>query len=114
VKLTIQHFNLRSTDALDSRVEERILALEPQLRIEEAIVELAHHRERSPAFRAHVHLVTPGPDVRAEATGHTIDAAFRHAMAGLDRRLHGRARKRKARRRTAATRPAGRQSRATA
>jgi ribosome-associated translation inhibitor RaiA len=111
MKLTIQHFNLRSTDALDSRVEERILALESQLRIDEAIVELAHHRERSPAFRAHVHLVAPGPDLRAEGEGHTIEAALRQVMAGLRRRLSWRARKRSARLRAGPNR-AGRGSRA--
>ena len=87
MKLTVQHFHIRSTDAVDTLIEERILALQPRLQIEEANVRLEHRREISPAFRVHVHLVTPGPDVLAEGRDHTIRAAIEKVMADLEQKI---------------------------
>ena len=61
MKLNVQHIYIRSTDAVDTLIENRIIALQPRLQIEEANVRLEHRREISPAFRVHVHLVTPAP-----------------------------------------------------
>ena len=63
MKLTLQHFSIRSTNALDAWVEDRIFSLQPRLQIDEANIRLEHRREASPAYRVHVHLVTPGPAV---------------------------------------------------
>ncbi len=91
MKLTLQHFDIRSTDVLDTLVEERILGLGPLLQIDEANVRLERHRGASPAFRAQVHLVTPGPDVLAEARDHTIRAAVEKVLAELELKINGRA-----------------------
>ena len=69
MKLTVQHHHLRSSDELDSLIENRILALQPRLQIDEANVQLACSLEESPAFSVRVHLVTPGPDARAGRIG---------------------------------------------
>jgi ribosomal subunit interface protein len=90
MKITVQHFDIRSTNALDALIEERILALESELQIDEANVRLERRGEASPAFRVHVHLVTPGPDVMAEGRDHTIRAAIDKAMAQLERKIAGR------------------------
>ena len=87
MRLTIRHRHLRSTHAVDAVIEERILALEPRLDIEAADVWLEHHRESSPAFRVHVHLVTPGPDLLAEGRDHTLRAAIRKALNELEQRI---------------------------
>lgn len=91
MKLTVQHFNVRSTDALDSWVEQQIFSLQPRLQIDEANIRLEHRRETSPAYRVHVHLVTPGPDVVAEGLDHTLRAAFEKTMADLLGKINGRA-----------------------
>lgn len=91
MKLTLQHFDIRSTDALDALVEDRLLALQPRLQIDEANVRLERHRGTSPAFRVQVHLVTPGPDVFAEGRDHTIRAAMEKVLAELELKISGRA-----------------------
>jgi ribosome-associated translation inhibitor RaiA len=97
MKLTLQHFDIRSTDALDTLVEERILGLGPRLRIDEANVRLERHRGASPAFRVQVHLVTPGPDVLAEGRDHTIRAALEKVLTELELKINGRALERRRR-----------------
>ena len=87
MKLNVQHIHIRSTDAVDTLIEDRIIALQPRLQIEEANVRLEHRREISPAFRVHVHLVTPGPDVLAEGRDHTIRAAVEKVMADLEQKI---------------------------
>ena len=83
MKLNLKHVRIRSTNALDSRVEKQILALGETRRIDEAHIELAHHADASPPYEARVHLVTPGPDVVAESRDHTIRAAFEKALKQL-------------------------------
>jgi len=90
MKLNVQHIHIRSTDAVDTLIEDRIIALQPRLQIEEANVRLEHRREISPAFRVHVHLVTPGPDVLAEGRDHTIRAAVEKVMADLEQKITNR------------------------
>lgn len=108
MKLTLQHSSIRSTDPLDSWIEQRILELERFLRIDEACVRLAHHRDQSPPYEVAVHLVTPGPDVLATGRDHTVRAAFGKAMLELEERIANRTTRHRERVRTAASRPGGR------
>ncbi len=94
MKLTVQHHNLRSSDELDSLIENRILALQPRLHIDEARVRLECRFEQSPAFSVRVHLVTPGPDLVAERRDHTLRAAIDKVMADLEANLSHRREKR--------------------
>lgn len=94
MKMTLQHLSVRSTNTLDSWVEDRIFSLQPRLQIDEANVRLEHRREASPAFRVQVHLVTPGPDVIAEGRDHTLRAAFEKVMSDLQDRISERTTKR--------------------
>jgi len=94
MKLNVQHHNLRSTHELDSLIENRILALEPRLQIDEANVRLECRPDESPAFSARIHLVTPGPDVVAEDCDHTIRAAIDKVLADLEIEINRRALKR--------------------
>ena len=93
MKLITQHYNLRSTDELDSLVEERILAFEPRLQIDEARVRLECRWEESPAYTVAIHLVTPGPDLQATGRDHTIRAAIGKAVIDLEDKLRERSRK---------------------
>ena len=94
MKLTVQHHHLRSSDELDSLIENQILALQPRLQIDEANVRLECRCQESPAFSVRVHLVTPGPDMVAESRDHTIRAAVIKVMAALEDKIGGRALKR--------------------
>ena len=94
MKLTVQHHHLRSTDELDSLIENQILALQTRLQIDEANVRLECRNEESPPFSVRVHLVTPGPDVVAESRDHTLRAAVIKVMAVLEEKIGSRALKR--------------------
>jgi len=108
MKLTIQHYHLRSSDELDSLVENRVFALQPRLQIDEANIRLEYRMEESPPFSVHVHLVTPGPDVFAERRDHTIRAAIEKVMADVETKIGGRYEKRRRRLRGNAQEPAAR------
>jgi len=108
MRLNIQHFCVRSTDALDQWVESQIFTLQPRLQIDEANVRLECCFQRSPAFLATVHLVTPGPDLFAEGRDHTLQAAFGKVMAELEGKIDGRELKRTQRLRGKMRAPAGR------
>lgn len=94
MKLTLQHFSIRSTNALDSWVKDGLSALQPRLQIDEAKVRLSRLPDASPAYQVHVQLVTPGPDVFAESRDHTLHAAFAKAMTQLREQITSRAAKR--------------------
>lgn len=83
MRMTLEHHSIRSTNGLDSWIENRIFSLQPRLQIDEANIRLEHRRESSPAYRVQVHLVTPGPDVLAEGRDHTLRAAFEKVMSDL-------------------------------
>jgi len=90
MKLTLQHFCVRSTDQLDGWIESRILSLQERLQIDEANVRLECCLQTSPPFAVRVHLVTPGPDVFAEGRDHTLRAAFGKVMTQLEEEIDGR------------------------
>ena len=108
MKLTVQHHHLRSTHELDSLIENRILALQPRLQIDEAHVRMECRSELSPAFGVRIRLVTPGPDVFAEGCDHTIHAAIHKAMGKIESRLDHREAKRLQRARSNLQTPATR------
>jgi len=108
MKLTLQHFCVRSTDQLDGWVENGILSLQERLQIDEANVRLECCFQTSPPYAVRVHLVTPGPDVFAEGRDHTLRAAFEKVMAELQGKITGRATKRLQRLRSRLNAPAGR------
>jgi ribosome-associated translation inhibitor RaiA len=97
MKLNLQHINLRSLDTLDSWVEKQIFALGGQRQIDEANVRLTRLTDASPEYQVNVHLVTPGPDVFAEARDHTLRAAFNKALAELREKITSRSTNRLAR-----------------
>jgi len=94
MRLNVQHLNIPALATLDSWVEKQILALGHARQIDEANVRLECHFEESPAFRVHVHLITPGPDVFAESRDHTLRAAFEKVMKQLREQISSRATKR--------------------
>lgn len=94
MRLDVQHLNIRSLHRLDSWVERQILALGSLRQIDEANIRLVRLENASPAYQVKARLVTPGPDVFAEARDHTLRAAFAKALAQLHAGITRRAAKR--------------------
>ncbi len=103
--ITVQHLGLRSVHRTDATIENTILALRDLVVIDEARVRLEHHPERAPAYSVRVHLVTPGPDIRAAGADHTIEAAIRKVGADLRRRIEAKVARRSVRARSNRQRP---------
>jgi len=94
MRMNLQHFSIRSTDAVDSWIERQILELGRLRRIDEANIWLACHRDVSPAYHVRMHLITPGPDVIAETHDHTLRAAVDKAIRQLQSTIVDRVAKR--------------------
>ena len=107
MKLTLKHINIRSTNELDTWIENKIFSLQPELQIDEANVRLVHEPEASPGYKVNVHLVTPGPDVFAESNDHTLKAALVKVMAELKDKITDRREKRLHRIKSRLSAPAG-------
>lgn len=91
VRMNFQRMNVGALDRLDSWVEQQILALGRARRIDEANIRMTRNHNSSPPYQVNVHLVTPGPDVHAEATDHTLRAAFEKAVRRLRHQITDRA-----------------------
>lgn len=105
MKLTLRHVSIRSTNLLDTWIENQIIALKSRLQIDEANIQLTHRQECSPAYQVNVHLVTPGPDVFAEGNDHTLRAAVNKVMGQLKTKLADRATRRVSRLRSRLSAP---------
>lgn len=75
MKIVIQHAGVASSQALDGSIERHLFALSEQLRIDEARVLVERRWSGGAAYRVIAHLVTPGPDVKAEGADQTVNAA---------------------------------------
>lgn len=95
--LNVSQTGIQSAKRLASLVRKEILTLKPLRQIDEAKVYLSREHETSPPFRVHVHLVTPGPDVFAEARDRTLIAALGKVMKELMAAIDARADRRQAR-----------------
>ncbi len=91
MKLTLKHSGIHHPiDRLRRLVQRAIDPLQPLRQIDEAKVRLTREENSSPPFRVHAQLVTPGPDVFAEARDHTLAAALGKVMKQLARVINGR------------------------
>lgn len=107
MKVIVRHSGLAFRKWMDSAVKKQILALEPLRQIDEAKVQIARDRDMSPPFRVHVHLVTPGPDIAAEARDHTLVAALGKVVKRITEEIQRRSARQLARRRVEAPRYLG-------
>jgi ribosome-associated translation inhibitor RaiA len=94
MKTTVTRLGVLVSKYPDSWVATRLAGIATRRQIDEARVRLARHRDLSPAFQVSIHLVTPGPDLFADASDHTMQAAFDKALAELDGTLAERVAKR--------------------
>ena len=80
------NLNARSRAWLEKQLE-RLHSLVP---VATADVMLECQRENAPAFRAHVHLAVPGPDIHAEARDHTLAAVWLKVTTALRKQIERR------------------------
>lgn len=94
MKVSLSHHNHAPSVSIIDLVRKELEAIGTELQIDEAKVHFERSLEQSPPFSVSFHLVTPGPDLHAEATDHTFRAATLKAFAGLRSKLGHRNRKR--------------------
>ena len=104
MRITLRNLHHEPSPSLLELLEKELTVLSADLHIDEARVLFERRLDASPPFRVTFHLVTPGPDVEAETTDHTLRAALIKAFEVLRGKIGHRHQKR-ARRKAEA--PAG-------
>lgn len=94
MKLILSHRHHQPSPSFTALVKQRLESLREGLQIDEARVLIERRLEESPAFRVKAHLVTPGPDVLAEAVDHTLRAALGKMFGKLEAHIVHRHQKR--------------------
>ncbi len=97
MKLFIKHSAIALGKTVRSQLRDQLGKLEPLRQIDEAHVHLVREHEASPPYQVRVQLVTPGPDVFAQAKDHTLRAALEKVIRQLGQIITTRARKQRAR-----------------
>lgn len=96
MKLDFRLRGWKSSASLHQLVTQQLDRLVRPLAVGNATVELEHVRDANPPWSARAHLEVPGPDLRAEARDHTVQAAWRKVMASLDKQVGRRLDRRRA------------------
>ena len=97
MKTSLRYLGVYAQAAWNRLVQEQLSFLQKLTNIESAQVVLERQREDTPAFRAHVVLVVPGPDFHADAVDHTLAAALHKAVENLKGQIRVRQSKRRVR-----------------
>lgn len=83
MKIILKHLHHIPSPSLTALIAQQLEAVGRTRQIDEARVLVERRLEASPPFFVSAHLVTPGPDVSAEASDHTLRAALQKTMAQL-------------------------------
>jgi ribosome-associated translation inhibitor RaiA len=81
---------LNASNDLRRRLLQPLERLQDSIPISAAAVVLEYRRDDAPAFRAHVSLAVPGPDIHAEARDHTLEAAWLKVSTALRKQIEQR------------------------
>lgn len=90
MKTTLRYLGLNADATSTQLAQEHLNHLQSLTDIEAAQVILERQREATPAFRARLVLVVPGPDYHADAVDHTLAAALHKAVENLKRQIMAR------------------------
>lgn len=90
MKTSLRYLGLNAQASWDRLIQEQLKLLQKLTNIESAQVVLERKREDTPAFRAHMVLVVPGPDFHADALDHTVTAALHKVVEDLKRQIRAR------------------------
>ncbi len=94
MKLILKHIHHSPSASFTALIEQHLHELGKSLQIDEARVVIERRHEMSPPFSISAHLVTPGPDVFADAQDHTLRAALLKTVEQIEKRLDHRRLKR--------------------
>ncbi len=86
-------FRIRGLNAnanLRAWLEKQLERLHKLIPVSTAEVVLERQPDNAPAFRAHVHLAVPGPDIHAAARDHTMEAAWLKVVKNLRQQIERR------------------------
>jgi putative sigma-54 modulation protein len=81
---------LNASASLRGWLEKQLERLHSLITVSTAEVVLERVPAGAPAFRAHVHLAVPGPDIHAEARDHTLEAAWLKVTTALRQQIERR------------------------
>jgi len=81
-------------------LEKQLERLHKLIPVSTAEVVLEREQDSAPAFRAHVHLAVPGPDIHAAARDHTVEAVWLKVAKNLRQQIERRKTKQVARAKT--------------
>ena len=90
MNINLRYRGLNAHATWQSLVDEQLDRLQGLTHIESAQVVLERQREIKPAFRVHMLLAVPGPDIHAAATDHTLYAALLKVTKSLLRQIEHR------------------------
>mgnify|MGYP002629743715 CR=1 FL=1 len=76
MKIQFRICGLNANASLRGWLEQQLERFHNLIPVSTAEVQLERERDSAPAFRAHVHLAIPGPDIHATARDHTLEAAW--------------------------------------
>ncbi len=87
MKTTLRCLGLNAQATWNHLLREHLSQLQRLADIESAQIVLERQREATPAYRAHMVLVVPGPDYHADAKDYTLTAALRKVVENLKRQI---------------------------
>ena len=90
MKIQFRIRGLNANASLRVWLEQQLERLHRLIPVSTAEVVLEHQREATPAFRAHVLLAVPGPDIHAAARDHTLEAAWLKVTKNLRKQIERR------------------------
>jgi ribosomal subunit interface protein len=90
MKIQFQIRGLNANANLRGWLEKQLERLHNLIPVSTAEIVLERERDGAPAFRAHVHLAVPGPDIHAEARDHTLEAAWLKVTTALRQQIERR------------------------
>ena len=90
MKIQFRIRGLNANASLRAWLGQQLERLHSLIPVSTAEVVLERERDSAPAFRAHVHLAVPGPDIHAAARDHTLEAAWLKVTKNLRQQIERR------------------------
>lgn len=90
MKIQFRIRGLNANASLRAWLETQLKRLHNLIPVSTAEVVLEREQDSAPAFRAHVHLAVPGPDIHADARDHTLEAVWLKVTKNLRQQIERR------------------------
>ena len=90
MKIQFRIRGLNANAGLRAWLEQQLERLHKLIPVSTAEVVLEREQDSAPAFRAHVHLAVPGPDIHAAARDHTLEAVWLKVAKNLRQQIERR------------------------